>query len=83
MKKISIAILAVTLVAVCLFAGCDGAEGGKVTDNKQNLSEAMTGMQDMITSISESFTNKPDNSTNVTNATNTTDSVSVTNNVTM
>lgn len=57
MKKISIAVLAVTLAALCLFAGCNGAEGGKITDNMQNLDEAMTEAKDMMTDISEFFTN--------------------------
>lgn len=69
MKKISFAILAVTLIAVCLFAGCNGAEGGKVTDNMQNLTEAMTEMQNMMTDVSDFFTNAADSSItgNITN----------------
>lgn len=63
MKKITIAVLAVTILTVCLFAGCNGADGGKITDNRQNLSEAMTGVQDMITEISEAFTNPANNIT--------------------
>lgn len=63
MKKITIAVLAVTILTVCLFAGCNGTEGGKITDNMQNLSEAMTGVQEMITDISEAFTNAADNNT--------------------
>lgn len=63
MKKITFAVLSVVILATCLFAGCNGADGGKITDNQQNLSEAMTGVQDMITDISEAFTNAPDTNT--------------------
>lgn len=83
MKKITIAVLAVTILTVCLFAGCNGAEGGKITDTQQNLSEAMTGVQDMITEISEAFTNAPDNNlpdspvTNLTNVTNASENVTM------
>lgn len=63
MKKITIAVLAVVVLTVCLFAGCNGADGGKITDTQQNLSEAMTGVQDMITEISDMFTNAPDTNT--------------------
>ena len=77
MKKISIAVLAVTLAAVCLFAGCNGAEGGKITDTQQNLDEAMTEAKDMMTDISEFFTNPSgnitDNSQASSPATNTSD----------
>lgn len=82
MKKISIAVLAVTLAALCLFAGCNGAEGGKITDNMQNLDEAMTEAKDMMTDISEFFTNPSgnitDNSQTVTSETSTANTNSVT-----
>lgn len=81
MKKTLIAVLAVTILTACLFAGCNGAEGGKITDTQQNLSEAMTEAKDMMTDISEAFTNAADTNTvtdvtienvtgNITNATN-------------
>ena len=78
MKKISIAVFAAVILTVCLFAGCNGAEGGKITDTQQNLSEAMTGVQDMITEISEAFTNAPD-----TNTVSETVATVTTNNITM
>lgn len=79
MKKTIFVILAVTVLSACLFAGCNGAEGGKITDNMQNLSEAMTGVQEMMTDISDAFTNAPDTSSaNVTNAANVTGSTNST-----
>ena len=81
MKKAIFVIVSVTVLAVCLFAGCNGAEGGKITDNMQNLSEAMTGMQEMMTDVSDAFTNAPDNThaTNITNITNVTGNANNTN----
>ena len=35
MKKIT-AVLAAMLLIACLFAGCDGADGGKVSDTSNN-----------------------------------------------
>lgn len=63
MKKTTVAVFAAVILVACLFAGCNGADGGKITDTQQNLSEAMTGMQDMMTEISEAFTNAPDTDT--------------------
>ncbi|MBQ2904667.1 MAG: hypothetical protein IJE48_09745 [Clostridia bacterium] len=85
MKKISIAVLAVTLAAVCLFAGCNGAEGGKITDTQQNLSEAMSDAKDMMTDISEFFTNPSGNITDNSQASNPATNISDTNtgNITM
>ncbi|MBQ3007405.1 MAG: hypothetical protein IJD78_07585 [Clostridia bacterium] len=85
MKKISIAVLAVTLAAVCLFAGCNGAEGGKITDTQQNLSEAMSDAKDMMTDISEFFTNPAGNITDNSQASNPATNTSDTNteNITM
>lgn len=60
MKKTAITVIAAVILISCIFAACKGAEGGKITDNRQNLSEAMTGVQDMMTDISEMFTNAPD-----------------------
>lgn len=60
MKKTTVAILAAAILIACIFAGCNGADGGKITDTQQNLSDAMTEMQDMITDISDAFTNAPD-----------------------
>lgn len=60
MKKTTVAVLAAVLLVACLFAGCNGADGGKITDTQQDLSEAMTGVQDMMTEVSEAFTNAPD-----------------------
>lgn len=60
MKKTMFAILAVVIVAACLLAGCKGADGGKITDAQQDISEAMTGVQDMLTDISEAFTTVPE-----------------------
>lgn len=57
MKKTTVAVLAAVLLVACLFAGCNGADGGKITDTQQNLSEAMTGVQDMMTNVSEALTN--------------------------
>ncbi len=69
MKKIMFAISAVVIVAACLLAGCKGADGGKITDAHQDISEAMTGVQDMLTDISEAFTAAPDTNTTVENIT--------------
>ncbi len=69
MKKTTVAILAAAILISCVFAGCNGAEGGKITDTQQNLSDAMTEMQDMMTDISEAFTDAPD--TNVTSVSST------------
>lgn len=82
MKKTTAVIFAAVILVACIFAGCNGAEGGKVTDNMQNLSEAMTGVQDMITDISEAFTNAPDTVTGIDNVTETV-SESVTENTTV
>lgn len=60
MKKTAISVIAAVILISCILAACNGAEGGKITDNRQNLSEAMTGVQDMMTDISEMFTNAPD-----------------------
>lgn len=65
MKKTTVAILAAVILISCIFAGCNGADGGKITDTQQNLSDAMTEMQDMMTDISEAFTNAPDTNTGV------------------
>ncbi len=67
MKKTAIYVIAAAMLITCLFAGCNGAEGGKITDNRQNLSEAMTGVQDMMTDISEMFTNMPETDINTSN----------------
>lgn len=67
MKKSAICIIAAAILIACVFAGCNGAEGGKITDNRQDLSEAMTGVQDMITDISEMFTNAPETDINTSN----------------
>ncbi len=67
MKKTTVSIIAAAILIACIFAGCKGADGGKITDNRQNLSEAMTGMQDMMTDISEMFTNAPETDINTSN----------------
>lgn len=63
MKKTAISVIAAVILISCILAACNGAEGGKITDNRQNLSEAMTGVQDMMTDISEMFTNTSDTNT--------------------
>ena len=55
MKKISIAVLVATLVAVCLFSGCNGAEGGKITDNMQNLTARCHNKRAIVSDVSESI----------------------------
>lgn len=67
MKKSAIFIIAAAMLICCAFAGCNGAEGGKITDNRQNLTEAMTDVQDMITDISEMFTMAPETDINPSN----------------
>lgn len=67
MKKTTVSVIAAVILIACIFAGCNGADGGKITDNRQNLSEAMTGMQDMMTDISEMFTNAPETDINTSN----------------
>ncbi len=67
MKKTAVYVIAAAILIACVFAGCNGADGGKITDNRQNLSEAMTGMQDMMTDISEMFTNAPETDINTSN----------------
>ncbi len=67
MKKTAVSVVAAVILIACIFAGCNGAEGGKITDNRQDLSEAMTGMQDMMTDISEMFTNAPSTDINASN----------------
>lgn len=32
MKKTTAAILALSILVICIFAGCNGAEGGKITE---------------------------------------------------
>ncbi|GEM_PF-6601350 len=32
MKKTTAAIIAVSILVICIFAGCNGAEGGKITE---------------------------------------------------
>ena len=69
MKKTAVSVVAAVILIACIFAGCKGADGGKITDNRQDLSEAMTGMQDMMTDISEMFTNAPATDINSSNPT--------------
>lgn len=69
MKKTAVSVVAAVILISCIFAGCKGADGGKITDNRQDISEAMTGMQDMITDISEMFTNAPETDINTSNPT--------------
>lgn len=69
MKKTAVSVVAAVILIACIFAGCKGADGGKITDNRQDISEAMTGMQDMITDISEMFTNAPATDINASNPT--------------
>ena len=69
MKKTAVSVVAAVILIACIFAGCKGADGGKITDNRQDLSEAMTGMQDMMTDISEMFTNAPATDINASNPT--------------
>lgn len=59
MKKTAVYVIAAVLLIACAFAGCKGADGGKITDNRQNLTEAMTDARDMLTDISEMFTDTP------------------------
>ena len=63
MKKTAITVVAAVILIACIFAACKGADGGKITDNRQDLSEAMTGVQDMMTEISEMFTSAHDTNT--------------------
>ncbi len=67
MKKTAVSVIAAVILIACIFAGCNGADGGKITDNRQDLSEAMTGMQDMMTDASEMFTNAPETDINTSN----------------
>ncbi len=67
MKKTAVSVIAAFILIACVFAGCKGADGGKITDNRQDLSEAMTGVQDMMTDISEMFTNAPETDINTSN----------------
>ncbi len=64
MKKTAICIVASVILIACVFAGCKGADGGKITDNRQNLTEAMTDMQNVMTDISEMFTMNPETDIN-------------------
>ena len=64
MKKSAVYVIVTALLIACIFAGCNGADGGKITDNRQNLTEAMTDVQDMITDISEMFTMAPETDIN-------------------
>ena len=64
MKKTAVSVIAAVILIACVFAACKGADGGKITDNRQNLTEAMTEAKDMMTEISEMFTNAPDTDIN-------------------
>ena len=69
MKKTAICIVASVILIACVFAGCKGADGGKITDNRQNLTEAMTDMQNVMTDISEMFTMNPETDINTSDLT--------------
>lgn len=65
MKKTAVSVIAAVVLIACIFAGCKGADGGKITDNRQNLTEAMTDARDMLTEVSEMFTMAPETDINV------------------
>lgn len=46
MKKTTAAILALSILVICIFAGCNGAEGGKVTEKS---TDKMTSAENLST----------------------------------
>lgn len=46
MKKSTAAILALSILVICIFAGCNGAEGGKITEKS---TDGMTSANDIST----------------------------------
>ncbi len=56
MKKIWAVFAAILLVA-CLFAGCNGADGGKVTDSSTDNTPVITTAESNITTTGNSANN--------------------------
>ncbi len=70
MKKLSLISAAVILIALA-FAGCNGAEGGKVTDTTDNV-PILTELGTELSSMADNMTdNMPDMTGNITDNNNT------------
>ena len=56
MKKISFAIIAAAILIAVVFAACNGAESGKVSDT-QNNDPILTTLEDMMTEAATDIEN--------------------------
>lgn len=72
MKKKTVYILAAVLLIAFAFAGCNGAEGGKVTDKSEDV-PVLTELETELSSMADNLTDiMPDMSGNITDNSNTT-----------
>lgn len=66
MKKITLALSAALLLIAFAFAGCKGAEGGKVTDTTDNT-PMLTELENELSTLADNMTDvMPDMSGNIT-----------------
>jgi hypothetical protein len=72
MKKITLALSAVLLLIAFAFAGCKGADGGKVTDTTDNM-PILTELESELSTLADNMTDiMPDMTGNITDNNNTT-----------
>ena len=72
MKKITLALSAAIILIALAFAGCKGAEGGKVTDTTDNT-PMLTEFENELSTIADNMTDIiPDMTGNITDNNNTT-----------
>lgn len=72
MKKTALALSAALILIAFAFAGCKGAEGGKVTDATNNT-PMLTELEDELSTIADNMTDvMPDMTGNITDNNNTT-----------